>query len=112
MKFYISLMLLGHPNNIDGEKPAFSDFENKWLPTDRLTDGRTDRRTDRPSYRDARTHLKMGISEEPQILCMALLSLSKPISLFCSNSLSPQVAIVCFEKFLNTRRCMYLCACV
>ena len=27
--------------------------------TDRQTDGPTDRRTDRPSYRDARTHLKM-----------------------------------------------------
>ena len=27
--------------------------------TDIRTDGRTDGRTDRPSYRDARTHLKM-----------------------------------------------------
>jgi len=29
-------------------------------PTDGRTDGRTDRRTDIPSYRDARTHLKMS----------------------------------------------------
>ena len=31
----------------------------KALPTDRRTDGRTNQRTDIPSYRDARTHLKM-----------------------------------------------------
>ena len=30
--------------------------------TDGPTDGRTDGRTDRPSYRDARTHLKIGAS--------------------------------------------------
>ena len=28
-------------------------------PTDRRTDGPTDGRTDKPSYRDARTHLKV-----------------------------------------------------
>ena len=54
MQFYISVMFLGLPDNIQEEKPSFFNFENNWLPTD----GPTDRRTDRPSYRDARTHLK------------------------------------------------------
>ena len=58
MQFYISVMFLGLPDNIQEEKPSFFNFENNWLPTDRRTDGPTDRRTDRPSYRDARTHLK------------------------------------------------------
>ena len=31
-------------------------MKNNWLPTD----GLTDRPTDTPSYRDAKTHLKMG----------------------------------------------------
>ena len=35
--------------------------------TDRRTDGRTDPRTDRPSYRDARTNLKMGFGELSRI---------------------------------------------
>ena len=35
--------------------------ETKALQTDRPTDGPTDRRTDTPSYRDARTHLKMAL---------------------------------------------------
>ena len=63
-------MFLGLPDDIHEEKPSFFDFENNWLPTDGPTDGRTDgptdRRTDgqtdRPSYRDARTHLKMDVT--------------------------------------------------
>ena len=59
MQFYISAMFVGFPDEIHEEKPSFLDFENNWLRTDRPTDGPTDGRTDRPSYRDARTHLKM-----------------------------------------------------
>ena len=55
MQFYISVMFLGFPDEIHEEKALFSNFENNWL----RTDGRTDGRTDRPSYRDARTHLKI-----------------------------------------------------
>ena len=51
MQFYISMMFLGLPDDIHEEKPSFFNFENNWLPTDGRTDG--------PSYRDARTHLKM-----------------------------------------------------
>ena len=44
-------------------KSSIFPFFTKASPTDRRTDGptdgRTDRRMDRPSYRDARTHLKM-----------------------------------------------------
>ena len=36
-------------------------------PTDRRTDGPTDGRTDTPSYRDARTHLKMPILSKIKI---------------------------------------------
>ena len=64
MQFYISVMFLGFPDKIHEEKPSFLDFENNWLRTDGRTDGPTDRRTDRPSYRDARTHLKSGLSRE------------------------------------------------
>ena len=60
MQFYISVMLLGFPDEIHKEKPSFLDFENNWLRTDGRTDRRTDGRTDRPSYRDAMTHLKIG----------------------------------------------------
>ncbi len=42
MQFYISVMLLGLPDNIQEEKPSFFNFENNWLPTDGRTDGRTD----------------------------------------------------------------------
>ena len=59
MQFYISVMLLGLPDDIHEEKPSFLQFKKKRI-TDRPTDGRTDGRTDRPSYRDARTHLKIG----------------------------------------------------
>ena len=38
------------------QKMYFSEIQ---LVCDRRTNGRTDRRTDTPSYRDARTHLKM-----------------------------------------------------
>ena len=47
-------MLLGLPDDIHEEKPSFLQFKKK-----RITDGPTDRRTDGPSYRDARTYLKM-----------------------------------------------------
>ena len=43
------------PGGLDGQKDAFSRIKKDGLWTDR----RTDRRTDRPSYRDARTHLKI-----------------------------------------------------
>ena len=46
MQFYISVMFLGLPDNIQEEKPSFFNFENNWLPTDGPTDRRTDRRTD------------------------------------------------------------------
>ena len=61
MQFYISVMFLGLPDDIHDEKPSFLQFKKKTRdgPTNQRTDGRTDRRTDRPSYRDARTHLKM-----------------------------------------------------
>ena len=59
MQFYISVMFLGFPNEIHEEKPPFLDFEINWLHTDGRTDRRTDGPTDTPSYRDARTHLKM-----------------------------------------------------
>ena len=42
MQFYISVMFLGLPDNVQEEKPSFFYFENNWLPTDRRTDGRTD----------------------------------------------------------------------
>ena len=43
-------MLLGLPDDIHEEKHSFLQFKKKRI---------TDRRTDRPSYRDARTHLKI-----------------------------------------------------
>ena len=46
MQFYISVMFLGLPDNIQEEKPSFFNFENNWLPTDGRTDRPTDRRTD------------------------------------------------------------------
>ena len=46
MQFYISLMFLGLPDDIQEEKPSFFNFENNWLPTDRPTDRPTDGRTD------------------------------------------------------------------
>ena len=46
MQFYISVMFLGLPDNIQEEKPSFFNFENNWLPTDGPTDRRTDGRTD------------------------------------------------------------------
>ncbi len=60
MQFYIYVMFLGLPDNIQEKKPTFLNFENNWLRTDRRTNGPMDRRMDRPSYRDARTHLKMS----------------------------------------------------
>ena len=53
MQFYISVMLLGFPDEIHKEKPSFLDFENNWLRTDRPTDEPTDWRTDRQT--DLRT---------------------------------------------------------
>ena len=41
-------------------------------PTDRPTDGRTDGRTDIPSYRDARTHLKVPLPPLPLPLPLPL----------------------------------------
>ena len=61
------MMFLGLPDDIHEEKPLFLQFKKKRItdqPTDRRTDGRTDGRTDRPSYRDARTHLKIGVTHE------------------------------------------------
>ena len=66
MQFYISVMFLGLPDNIQEEKPSFFNFENGYGPTDRRTDrrtdGRTDGPTDGPSYRDARTHLETDVT--------------------------------------------------
>ena len=47
MQFYISVMFLGLPDNIQEEKPFFFKFENNWLPTDQPMDGRTDKPTDK-----------------------------------------------------------------
>ena len=52
-------MFLGLPDDIYEEKPSFLHSKKNALRTDGRTDGPTDGRTDRPSYRDARTHLKM-----------------------------------------------------
>ena len=47
IKFYISVMFLGLPDDIHEEKPSFLQFKKKnALPTDRRTDGSTDGRTD------------------------------------------------------------------
>ncbi len=53
MPFYISVMLLGLPDDMHEEKPSFLQFKKTHY-------GRTDGRTDRPSYRDARMHLKIS----------------------------------------------------
>ena len=46
MQFYISVMFLGFPDEIQEEKSSFLDSKNNWLrtdgPSDRPTDGRTD----------------------------------------------------------------------
>ena len=65
MQFYISEMFLSLPDNIQEEKPSILNFENNWL----RTDGRTDGRTDRPSYRDARTHLKIAVFISTHSIC-------------------------------------------
>jgi hypothetical protein len=44
MQFYISVMLLGLPDDIHEEKPSFLQFKKK-----RITDRRTDRRSDGPT---------------------------------------------------------------
>ena len=41
MHFYISVMFLGFPDEINEEKPSFLDSKNNWLRTDGRTDGRT-----------------------------------------------------------------------
>ena len=57
MQFYISVMFLGLPDDIQEEKTSFLQFEKNALPTDQPTDGPTDRRTDgrtdKGSYRVA-----------------------------------------------------------
>ena len=55
MQFYISVMFLGLPDDINEEKPSFLESKKTHYGP---TDGPADQRTDRPSYRDARTHLK------------------------------------------------------
>ena len=47
MQFYISVMFLGFPDEMQEEKPSFLDSKNNWLRTDGPTDGPTDRPTDR-----------------------------------------------------------------
>ena len=47
MHFYISVMFLALPDDIHEEKPSFLQSKKNAL------------RTDGPSYRDARTHLKI-----------------------------------------------------
>ena len=46
MQFYISVMLLGLPDDIHEEKPSFLQIKKNALPTDQRTDGPTDQRTD------------------------------------------------------------------
>ena len=49
MRYYISVMFLGLPDDIHEEKPSFSQFKKKRItdpPTDGPTDGRTDGWTD------------------------------------------------------------------
>ena len=58
--------------------------------------GHTDQRTDRPSYRDARTHLKMREAFEPWVsvgFLSCLFFLSGPIYLLC---ISLTLAVVSF----------------
>ena len=45
-----------------------------------VTDGRTDRRTDTPSYRDARTHLKIIASSYHRVLTPSPFSLLRIVS--------------------------------
>ena len=46
MQFYITVMILGLPDDIHEEKSSFLQFKKKRLRTNRPTDRRTDRRTD------------------------------------------------------------------
>ena len=48
MQFYISVLFLGLPDNIQEEKPFFFKFKKKtgYGPMDQLTDGTTDGWTD------------------------------------------------------------------
>ncbi len=46
MQFYNSVMFLGLPDDIHGEKPSFLEFEKNALRTHRPTDGPTDGQTD------------------------------------------------------------------
>ena len=46
MQFYISVMFLGFPDEMQEEKPSFLDSKNNWLRTDRRTNRRTNRPTD------------------------------------------------------------------
>ena len=66
IQFYISVMFLDLPDNIQEEKPSFFNFENNWLRNDQRTDGWTER----PSYRDVRTHLKMAESLTPELVTL------------------------------------------
>ena len=65
---FIIVVVVGHLKSFQPQKRRFSSFENNTGPIDRRTDGRTDRRTDGrtdiPSYRDARTHLKMETTKK------------------------------------------------
>ena len=70
MQFYISVMFPGLPDDIHEEKSSFLKIKNNWL----RSDGRTDRRTDRPSYRDARTHLKIEDDSSLNISFLFLVS--------------------------------------
>ena len=45
MQFYISVMLLGFPDDVHEEKPSFLQFKKNALPTDQDTDGPTDGQT-------------------------------------------------------------------
>ena len=46
MQFYISVMFLGFPDEMQEEKPSFLDSKNNWLRTDQRTNRRTNRPTD------------------------------------------------------------------
>ena len=64
---HTAISMLDWPDDFHRDNSSFSAFEKKRV-TDGPTDRPTDRRTDTPSYRDARTHLKMENPQSPEWL--------------------------------------------
>ena len=69
----------------------------------RVTDGRTDGRTDRPSYRDARTHLKMigsGVGGiELMIDGFSKKGNGRTVSRYLARALNDSVYSILIERF-------------